>query len=221
MNRKDAITTLAKRGYPGNVPEAAVVMAEAAADGLCLLAKHMVQCKDGEFEVMPVPWEGDGHQPVLDVHPEDRDLAWLQQVIEVVDAHLDAAAPEVFRLGTPASEIASMHRRVDKAASEAHEAMEELSLLTGENPRKPADPAARGRMLAELGDTAMAALLGIQSQVKDIKLTWVIFTEMAAKAYSRVPDEHRPPRYPGLPPADQIGPGMSGLTSDEAGRRLP
>jgi hypothetical protein len=212
VNREDAITSLCQRGYSGSVASSALILAEAASDGTCLLAKHMIQVAGGEYDIAPVPWEGDGNLPAINISPVDADLAWLRKVIEIVDAHLDAAAPEVFRLGTPASQIASMHRRVGKAAAEAHEAMEELSLLTGENPRKGEHPEARDRMLAELGDTAMAALLGIQSQVKDTGLTWVIFIEAAAKAYGRVPDAPWPvfPPESGMTDADARDNGITG-----------
>lgn len=117
----------------------------------------------------------------------NRGLDWVRTAIEMVDRHLDEAAPQ-WAKDCPE---ANMQRRVGKAQLEAAEAMEELSLLTGENPRKGQHSEARDRMLAELGDTAVAALLGIQSQVKDTRLAWGIFTEALAKAYRRVPDEHR------------------------------
>ena len=127
----------------------------------------------------------------LDWAPPDRGQGYYQDggvpailgALEVVDAHLDEAGPQ-WAKDCPE---ANMARRVGKAQLEAAEAMEELSLLTGENPRKGIHPEARGRMLAELGDTAVAALLGIQSQVKDTGITWTIFLAALAKARGRVP----------------------------------
>jgi len=112
-----------------------------------------------------------------------QELDQLMHVIETVDAHLDEAAPQ-WAKDCPE---ANMARRVGKAQLEGAEAMEELSLLTGENPRKGQDFTAGERMLAELGDTAVAALLGIQSQTKDIARTWAVFTAALDKALSRVP----------------------------------
>jgi hypothetical protein len=86
-----------------------------------------------------------------------------------------------------------MQRRVGKPQLEAAEAMEELALLTGENPRKGEHPEAGERMLAELGDTAVAALLGIQSQVKNPRRMWEIFLTALIKARRRVPE---PPVFP-------------------------
>lgn len=121
------------------------------------------------------------------------DVAEICAAIAIVDQHLDDAAPEVYQGDHPASRIANMQRRIGKAQLEAAEAMEELSLLTGENPRKGAHPEARERMLDELGDTAAAALLGIQSQVKDTEVTWAIFVAALAKGLARVPRERPEP----------------------------
>jgi hypothetical protein len=110
-------------------------------------------------------------------------LAGILDALEAVDAHLDEAGPQ-WAKDCPE---ANMYRRIGKAQSEATEAMDELSLLTGENPRKGQDPEARDRMLDELGDTAMAALLGIQSQTKNVNATWRIFLRAVVKARSRVP----------------------------------
>ena len=110
----------------------------------------------------------------------------LMHVIEVADAWLDGEAPAWVK-DCPE---ANMARRVGKAQLEAAEAMEEFALLTGENPRKGTDPGAYDRMLAELGDTAVTALLGIQSQVKDIAATWAVFREALDKIHVRVPAEY-------------------------------
>jgi len=115
--------------------------------------------------------------------PGDEQIRRMLRSIELADAHLDDAGPQ-WAKDCPQ---ANMYRRIGKAQLEAAEAMEELSLLTGENPRKAQDPAARDRMLAELGDTAVAALLGIQSATKDVFATWAVFTAALDKAVSRVP----------------------------------
>jgi len=88
--------------------------------------------------------------------------------------------------------------------------MEELSLLTGENPRKGKHPEARPRMLDELGDTAVAALLGIQSQTKDTGMTWEIFLKALNKALSRVPAALPFPPESGMTRQDAIDNGIIG-----------
>lgn len=112
------------------------------------------------------------------------EISLILGLIALVDAHLDEAGPQ-WAKDCPE---ANMYRRVGKAQLEAAEAMEELSLATGENPRKGRHPEARERMLAELGDTVVAGLLGIQSQLKDTAATWTVFRAALAKAASRVPD---------------------------------
>lgn len=121
-------------------------------------------------------------------------LDWLLAVIPVVDQALDDLAPEVFRQDNEASRIANMYRRFAAGpVSEAAEAIDALNGMTGGNPRKGITHT-RTQLLAEAADTAFSALLAIQSQTKDINETWMIFTEAAAKAYSRVPDANRPDR---------------------------
>jgi hypothetical protein len=119
------------------------------------------------------------------------DVSCLLRIIEQVDAHLDDAGPQRAK-DCPE---ANRWRRVGRAQLEAAEAMEELSLLTGENPRKGLHPEARGRMLAELGDTACSALFAIQSQTKNTTETWAIFLAALAKAESRVPATGEQARY--------------------------
>jgi hypothetical protein len=122
----------------------------------------------------------------------DDDLTWLLAVIPVVDQALDDLAPEVFRRDDDASRIANMYRRFAAGpVSEAAEAIDALNGMTGGNPRKGVTHS-RADLLGEAADTAFSSLLAIQSQTKDIAATWVIFIEAAARAYSRVPDEHRP-----------------------------
>ena len=125
------------------------------------------------------------------------DVSEILAAVEVVDRHLDEAAPEVYRGDHPASRLANRWRRIAGGPGcEVHEATEALNLSTGGNPRKGI-AATPEDVLAELGDTAVAALLGIQSETKDADATWAVFTAALAKALSRVPSERPAPQQPG------------------------
>jgi hypothetical protein len=123
----------------------------------------------------------------------------ILRVIELVDAHLDDAAPAVYRTDPAASAelnearaLANRWRRIAGGPGcEVHEATEELLAVTGGNPRKGVH-GSEADMLSELGDTACAALLAIQSQTKDTAKTWQLFLAALAKAESRVPADPSP-----------------------------
>ena len=106
----------------------------------------------------------------------------ILQIIEAVDAHLDAAAPEPFR----EDPMANRWRRVTKVCEESGEVWRALSAWDGENPRKGAC-GSREDVMEELADTACAALFGIQHLTKDRNGTWVIFLAALAKAEGRLP----------------------------------
>jgi hypothetical protein len=120
--------------------------------------------------------------------------AWILDIIERFDAHLDDAAPQAYRTSPAASAelnearaLANKWRRIAGGPGcEVHEATEELLAVTGGNPRKGFHGSEKD-MLGELGDTAVAALLAIQSQVKDVRRTWDVFLTALAKAESRIP----------------------------------
>lgn len=66
--------------------------------------------------------------------------------------------------------------RVAKIAEETGEAVSELIAATGQNPRKgEPDPDARERLLVELADVALTAILAIQHFTKDTDTTgWLV-----------------------------------------------
>jgi hypothetical protein len=112
----------------------------------------------------------------------DYDVSEILAAIAIADAWLDDAAPEAYR----ANPLANMWRRFYGPVSEAAEAQDALNGMTGGNPRKgithtPDD------MLEEAADTAVSALLAIQSQTKDTAVTWAVFIASLAKILSRVP----------------------------------
>jgi hypothetical protein len=61
--------------------------------------------------------------------------------------------------------------RVSKIQEELGEAIAELILWTGQNPRKQHDTNARERMLAELADTVLTGILAITHFTKDAHRT--------------------------------------------------
>lgn len=76
--------------------------------------------------------------------------------------------------------------RVAKVSEELGEAINELILMTGQNPRKSTDPDAYLRLLQELADTAMTGVYAIQHFTKDIEVTEYIMKEAQKKHESRV-----------------------------------
>jgi hypothetical protein len=132
-----------------------------------------------------VTLHGTGQQFLSPEHEQAgyRGLAWVRDVIERFDAYLDEAAPPEYR----DNPLANRWRRLAGGPGcEVHEATEALLAVTGGNPRKGVH-GSEDDVLAELGDTAVAALLAIQSQVKDAGMTWHVFLAALAKAESRLP----------------------------------
>jgi hypothetical protein len=79
--------------------------------------------------------------------------------------------------------------RVGKIAEEHGEAIAELIAWTGQNPRKGApDTSARDRLLVELADVALTAILAIQHFTKDTAQTCRVVTDRAARLHSRILD---------------------------------
>jgi hypothetical protein len=76
--------------------------------------------------------------------------------------------------------------RVAKIQEETGEAIAELILATGQNPRKPQDNHARERLLCELADTAMTAVYAIQHFTKDVAATEEYMTRAQTKHHSRL-----------------------------------
>lgn len=76
--------------------------------------------------------------------------------------------------------------RVAKITEEAGEAIAELILSTGQNPRKPLDTKAHDRLLAELGDVAFTAIYAIQHFTKDMYLTKQVLRRTQTKHMGRM-----------------------------------
>lgn len=101
------------------------------------------------------------------------DLPCVLRMITAVDTWLDTECGPAYR----EQPLAQTWTRVVKEQEEHGEAIAELILATGQNPRKPADPAARDRLCASFG--------GIMHLVKDADVAWVFFRNALAKAADR------------------------------------
>jgi len=112
---------------------------------------------------------------------------YVRQCIAKVSNYLDENASEAYKTnGGP--NLAQTWARVTKPAEEAGEAIAELILLTGQNPRKPADPAAYAKLLKELSDTAWAAIFAIEHMTNDHNETDSVLRAGLEKALQRVED---------------------------------
>jgi hypothetical protein len=103
-------------------------------------------------------------------------------IVREVDEHLDAGTGKPYRDQPLAQDWA----RVAKVTEEAGEAIAELILWTGQNPRKPLDPAARARLLKELADVAMTGVYAIQHFTKDAEVTSAVLAEAQARHLGRL-----------------------------------
>lgn len=97
-----------------------------------------------------------------------------------------------------AQPLAQDWARLCKLKEERGEAVDELILATGQNPRKPHDPAARDRLLQEIADVVVTGLLCIQHFTKDISATDAVLTANLAKLAGRIPERYRTALQPSL-----------------------
>jgi hypothetical protein len=175
-------------------------MAGSADGAMGILDRHVIYLLADGITIEPLsgpPVAGQPQQHRGSRWPEldrERDVGEILARIEAVDAHLDEAAPWQFR----ENPVANRWRRVTKVCEESGEVWRALSGWDGENPRKGAC-GSRDELLAELGDTAVAALLAIQSLVKNLSQTWAVFLAALDKARGRVLD-HQARGGPALPP---------------------
>jgi hypothetical protein len=106
-------------------------------------------------------------------------------IVERVDRWLDSGVADIYT-GQP---LAQDWARVAKVAEEVGEAIAELILWTGQNPRKGTDPDARERLLKELGDVVMTGVFAIQHFTKDIDVTQTVLLDAQIKIKGRVPND--------------------------------
>jgi hypothetical protein len=89
------------------------------------------------------------------------------RTVETVDTWLDSAVSPLYREMPLGQDWA----RVAKVIEEIGEAVAELILYTGQNPRKGTHPERYENLLNELADTAMSAIYAIQHFTKDREMT--------------------------------------------------
>lgn len=104
------------------------------------------------------------------------------QAVRVIDSWLDAKASGLYQVQPLAQDWA----RVAKIGEELGEAINELILFTGQNPRKGQDTEAYPRLLNELADTVMTGIFAIQHFTKDTGLTKSIISRKLATIEKRV-----------------------------------
>jgi len=105
-----------------------------------------------------------------------------QRIIEKADAWLDEGVAQAYKDQPLAQDWA----RVCKVIEELGEAIAELILWTGQNPRKGTDPDAEDRLLKELADVVMTGALAMQHFTKDVSRTQEILWASQAKLDSRI-----------------------------------
>jgi hypothetical protein len=107
------------------------------------------------------------------------------KIVMRVDEVLDANASDQYQDQPLAQDWA----RIAKMSEEIGEAIQELILWTGQNPRKGLDPEARERLLKELADAAMTGVYAIQHFTKNTLETFNILNEAQAKHIRRLDPE--------------------------------
>lgn len=106
------------------------------------------------------------------------------QAIEAIDNWLDAGTGTEYHQMPLAQDWA----RVAKITEEAGEAIAQLILATGQNPRKPYDECAHDNMLSELADVVLTGILAIQHFTKSTSDTKYIIREKIISLEKRARD---------------------------------
>jgi hypothetical protein len=203
LTREQAVAGLVHQGFPADVATRAAEVAGKAGQGWKYdIGGYRVTAAHDDPGLIPtyrIMWRG---QPPGQSAPPWPDLsrdtipAEIMAAVVIVDAHLDEAAPAIYRDDHPASRLANHWRRIAAGpASEGIEAVDALNLATGGNPRKGVI-GDESTILGELGDGAVANLLAIQSFTKNADATWAVFIAALAKALSRVPRERSYTHFP-------------------------
>lgn len=131
------------------------------------------------YSMCPVSADNESVE-VIAVYEPPRTSFWNE--ITDVDDWLDCDVARAYSDQSLAQDWA----RVAKVAEETGEAIAELILSTGQNPRKGRDPDARERMLAELADVALTGILGIQHFTKDADETRLLIERRMARMWNRM-----------------------------------
>lgn len=107
------------------------------------------------------------------------------QAITLIDRWLDQQVGQLYKEQPLAQDWA----RVGKVIEELGEAIKELILYTGQNPRKGIHPEAHLNMLMELADTVATGILAIQHFTKDGWTTRAIIQEKISFIERRMTNE--------------------------------
>ena len=195
LTMAQAVTVLTGLGYPPDLARAAV--GRTVPGETSQLASHEILIEDGGYVIARRPrW------PEL---REGDDVREILAALREVDTWLDAACSQEYKdhpLAQDWARTAKVSEEIAEAREErmltlierAHgQAIAELILATGQNPRKGHDPDAGHRMLCELADVVITGLLAIQHRTKDPDRTWGYFIAGLAKALGRVPRERPEP----------------------------
>lgn len=105
-----------------------------------------------------------------------------KKIVGEVDEILDDNVSEIYQDMPLAQDWA----RVTKVGEELGEAINELILMTGQNPRKPRDPEAYNRLLMELADVAMTGVYAIQHFTKNVDITEQVMMDAQIKHQTRL-----------------------------------
>ena len=105
-----------------------------------------------------------------------------RRIVECVDDTLDRNVSALYK----SQPLAQDWARIAKMIEEMGEAISELILYTGQNPRKDTEPEAYNRMLKELADAAMTPIYAIQHFTKDVTETERILAEAQEKHHDRL-----------------------------------
>lgn len=117
-------------------------------------------------------------QELIANSPEELDH--MLHALELADAWLDGEVSQPYKDQPLAQDWA----RTAKAAEETGEAITALIAFTGQNPRKGIC-GTREQVLAELADSAVTCLLGIQHFTKSPAATWAELTAALEKVRQR------------------------------------
>lgn len=107
--------------------------------------------------------------------------------IEAIDCGMNAGVGDAYRDNW----LATSWARVGKLMEEGGEAVAELILLTGQNPRKGVDPTAMGRILNELADCVVTAMCAIQHFTQDVNVTEQVVDACFDKCVERARREYK------------------------------
>jgi hypothetical protein len=110
---------------------------------------------------------------------QDDSIDW--QIVAFVDNWLDENVSQPYKDQPLAQDWA----RISKGIEELGETVEAFIGSTGQNPRKPVDPTIE-KMIYELADTALTAILAIQHFTKDPTETRRILLAKQNAIYQRI-----------------------------------